>query len=213
MRLLSNRPPGRVSVSRVRSVSLMSHVSVSVGARVRAHGEIQKETRIRCSSFTDKAVRIYGEPQEPILDHKYGSPEVGRYSRKEGRKEGKEGRKIRRSEGRKVGRLCRRRARRPSPGCPVVPTWHQLPCCPVAQLPSCPVDPNAQTRSSVSHGDRGWITKGAATVVAARRTLSKKDMHQRDRRPLPPIPVDERVSTLFEHRRVSIDRRRRCRRS
>ena len=122
----------------------------------------RKKTRIRCSSFTDKAVRIYGEPQEPILDHKYGSPEVGRYSRKEGRKEGKEGRKIRRSEGRKVGRLCRRRARRPSPGCPVVPTWHQLPCCPVAQLPSCPVDPNAQTRSSVSHGDRGLITKGAA---------------------------------------------------
>ena len=121
------RPNASVSVS-------LSCVSVG-RSEVRAHGEIPKKTRIRCSSFTDKAVRIYGEPQEPILDHKYGSPEVGRYSRcrKEGRKEGKEGRKIRRSEGRKVGRLCRRRARRPSPGCPVVPTWHQLPCCPVAQ--------------------------------------------------------------------------------
>ena len=155
------RPNASVSVS-------LSCVSVG-RSEVRAHGEIQKKTRIRCSSFTDKAVRIYGEPQEPILDHKYGSPEVGRYSRKEGRKEGKEGRKIRRSEGRKVGRLCRRRARRPSPGCPVVPTWHQLPCCPVAQLPSCPVDPNAQTRSSVSHGDRGWITKGAAADMGSAR--------------------------------------------
>ena len=121
-------------------------VSQCVGrSEVRAHGEIQKKTRIRCSSFTDKAVRIYGEPQEPILDHKYGSPEVGRYSRKEGRKEGKEGRKIRRSEGRKVGRLCRRRARPPSPGCPVVRLSPLGTSCPVAQLPSCPVARLTQT--------------------------------------------------------------------
>ena len=89
------QPAGVCDERRPRSVCRGLSVAVSLVCLGRSEVRTAKKTRIRCSSFTGKADRINGEPQRPIFDHKYGSPEVGRYSRKEGRKEGKEGRKIR----------------------------------------------------------------------------------------------------------------------